>query len=660
MEFINGSILCLTGPELLALIPKGTYDSLKNRGKITVHGRGGNGSYPLIEFESLPPAYRLIVVKAYGDPYEYMAKQPIKSLIQPDYKAKQYCDEFISAAGNPLSERHLIEYPNDAAILNALDYLLQDKAALKRTLNVNIGQFWKAACELVKELKRDPRYPNSLPTSERHLKPLFARYKAEGYAALISDRYGNQNTKKHDEEFERMILSLYARPGAKPYAADVLNDYKLFMGGKIELVNAETGELYDRSQFIQDGKPISISQTQVWAIINKPINRATVDAIRNGGLYNSKKHTPLAFRHSPNYAFSKITMDDLQFPFKLKDGEAAVGYQIMDVASGCVIGKAYGKSHGPESGKDRSLFMAAVNDMFRFIVQHGFNVPAEIEVEHHISNTFREDLLKEGYLFPFVRFCRPGNPREKRAEHIFRGKKYQFQHKRDGFHGRFYGRNEANVPNSENTGRKYTFEEVIANENADINAWNNMPHPDQTKYAGMTRMDVLRMMQNPDLSKPNMPLVAKHVGSSTRSAVQINNNQWFWAGGNKYIIPSDVRERLKNRYIMPYWIPAEDGSVTDVYVYQNDTYLCTCKPVSTFNEATAEQTDNDRAIMQDQFAYRKEFDQQIKSRKKALAKIKVVQPYTAPDTAVEVIAEPAPTLVQTSNTDWRSKALSDL
>ena len=44
-------------------------------------------------------------------------------------------------------------------------------------------------------------------------------------------------------------------------------------------------------------------------------------------------------------------------------------------------------------------------------------MPAQVEVEHHLVNNFADGLMKAGVVFPFVRWCNPGNSQEKRAEH---------------------------------------------------------------------------------------------------------------------------------------------------------------------------------------------------------------------------------------------------
>ena len=57
MQYLpHTNILCLEYEEFMSegiCEAKGTYDSLKARGQIKVHGRGGNGNPILIEYESM-------------------------------------------------------------------------------------------------------------------------------------------------------------------------------------------------------------------------------------------------------------------------------------------------------------------------------------------------------------------------------------------------------------------------------------------------------------------------------------------------------------------------------------------------------------------------------------------------------------------------------
>ncbi|PZP39519.1 MAG: hypothetical protein DI598_19890, partial [Pseudopedobacter saltans] len=155
------------------IVPEGTYKSLYTRNKIQTLGRGGNGNQVLIDFETLPQLYKNLVWETFGDPYQYAAKQPLRDMVKPDPKARQFFENYELPNGDQLSDEYKLHWSNGAAILNAFATLLSDKRKLKKDWNISIGDFWKLATELVKDAYIMRRFPHSLPSSERHLKPRF-------------------------------------------------------------------------------------------------------------------------------------------------------------------------------------------------------------------------------------------------------------------------------------------------------------------------------------------------------------------------------------------------------------------------------------------------------------------------------------------------------
>ena len=127
----------------------------------------------------------------------------------------------------------------------------------------------------------------------------------------------------------------------------------------------------------------------------------------------------------------------------MADGNRVKAYYAYDVASGCVVGYAYNRL------KTADLFIDCVRNMFRLIDHQGWNCPAEVEVEHHLVNNFADGLIRAGVVFPFVRWCNPGNSQEKRAEHFNRVKKYGVEKRSQVGIGRWYARLEANRPKEE-------------------------------------------------------------------------------------------------------------------------------------------------------------------------------------------------------------------
>jgi hypothetical protein len=291
-----------------------------------------------------------------------------------------------------------------------------------------------------------------------------------------------------------------------------------------------------------------------------------------------------------------------------------------------VVGRAYA------ADKETNLLVEALKDFMYLCVANGWGVPGQIECEQHLANTmtgketddgqFEADLLTAGVLFSHVTFCRGGWPVSKRAEGFIKQKKYKHQNKRPGFLRRPFARLEANLLNTDKSPKRYTLKEIIANEEADINDYNNSLHPDQDQYPGMTRWQVLIENINPALPQPQLPILAYHIGEC-RQECKIHNSQWVEVAGQRWQLPSPaVMRQLTGTTVQAYWFPI--GDVGEIYLYQNKRYVCTCKPVERFNEAVVERTDDDERIMTDQFKYTAQFMKMTKDYSALIPKIKLL------------------------------------
>lgn len=218
-----GDILCLEYDELVcsAIIDKpDTYNKLRQRGNITVHGVGGNGRKVLIEYESMPQKYKGMVSEHYGDPYQYASKQPILDALIWDDEAYSFYSQYVLPNGNclPFADKDLrgnaqINYVNrytqNATWLNMLGRMTADKATLKKELNISVTDFWQTVSDLVriKEVK--------IPINPRKLKDKLKEYKQvrddhgthAAYEFLIEKhKFGNAHSKKVADEVAESVL----------------------------------------------------------------------------------------------------------------------------------------------------------------------------------------------------------------------------------------------------------------------------------------------------------------------------------------------------------------------------------------------------------------------------------------------------------------------
>ncbi|MFV0538826.1 MAG: hypothetical protein ACK5M3_15895 [Dysgonomonas sp.] len=266
-------------------------------------------------------------------------------------------------------------------------------------------------------------YGHTLPDSISRFQKRVNEYKKDGYQSLISGKYCNQNTRKVSYKTERLILSLDSLP-TRPFNSTVAEMYNMFVRGMLEVIDPQTGEIFSPYDYVdKNGCPLVLSESTIANYLNNPKNKALRAKLHSTQWDFNNEYRPHHLRQSPYFAFSKISMDDRDLPRKMPNGQRVKAYYSYDVASGCVIGYAYNRD------KTKELFIDCVRNMFCMIEKNGWNTPAEVEVEHHLVNNYADGLMKAKVIFPFVRWCNPGNSQEKRAEHKNRTKKYSVEKK---------------------------------------------------------------------------------------------------------------------------------------------------------------------------------------------------------------------------------------
>ncbi len=211
----------MTYDEFINLFGIETYKSDKKRDLIVVHGIGGNGRKILIEFESLQPKRKEVVVKKYGNPYDYLAKQPILDLIDWDYEAHSFYTNYILPNGSKLPAtdkdalgkdqiNYVDRYTKSVSWLNMLGKFTADKRALKQALNISVMEFWDVVSSLISKQNID------LPTNAKRLKEKLREFNSYAdaedryYFIMEKDlhRWSNGNSKKRDEEGEALIFKM--------------------------------------------------------------------------------------------------------------------------------------------------------------------------------------------------------------------------------------------------------------------------------------------------------------------------------------------------------------------------------------------------------------------------------------------------------------------
>lgn len=607
----------LSEEELAPILSVPNYKKLAAKKEINVVRPGkGLGSYALVEIATMPLRFQERIKLKYGDMKEDVIRNWLGSHYHIDAKAREFYTRFRFDNGDALPPEHIQEYTVNASVIEAVMRVMEDTTFMRKAMKagpVNWGELAGAISYYQAE------FGHTLPVSSNRFKKRVNDFKANGYESLISRKFMNQNRRKVTYDIERLLLSIDAQP-EQPFNTTVWEQYNMFVQGDLELYDPETGEVLNPADFTdKDGNPLVLSPATVANYLNNPKNKALRAKLHMSQWDFNNAYRPYHLRCIGEFSLSKVSLDDRDLPRPMKDGNRVKAYYAYDVVSGAVVGYAYNRY------KTTELFLDCMRNMFQTLDRNGMYIPAELEVEHHLVSDFADGLMQAGTVFPLIRWCNPGNSREKRAEHKNREKKYGVEKRTQVGIGRWWAKLEANRPKEEkvydeknNTYKvkAYSYEELVADDIRAIQTFNAQPHPNQKRYPGMSRWDVLCAHQNPNLAPWDKAVLYRFIGQHTETTIR--QNTYCTVMYNQYGLPSpEIIEKLepRNYKVDAYYLPDADGTINEVYIYQNGRYIATCKPVARYNENTAEQTEYDKAAYTEQSKYVAQFDKMMKDGK---------------------------------------------
>lgn len=666
MEYYNGK-LCISMRELVdgGIMTIPNYKQLAARKKIDIARRGDRGGCALVVVDSFPPRYKEDIYTRFPDSDSVRLAGWVRSNYEIDQAAVVFFHD-REKTGLDLKPEKIREYITNASVLNTCIRLYDNARTYQRIAGDKYD--WGKMAAAVDSLRA--QFGHTLPGSMLRFRKKVAEYRRDGYGCLISGKFGNQSARKVDYRTERLILGIAVLPN-KPFNTNVAEMYNQFVCGELDVYDPETGELFNPDDFTdKNGEPRVLSETTINNYLNKPKNRVLIEHKLSSWTTFMHEQMPHVHRHAPEFSFSKISFDDRDLPRKLKDTKARPkAYYAYDVASQCVVGFAYNRN------KNVDLVVDMFRSMFRLIDRKGWGCPAQVEVENHLMSQWKDSFLKAGVMFPFVRFCAPQNSQEKYAEQMNGAKKKAVEHRNHLGIGRFYAKDRhyrtesRKVFDEQNDTYEdkqyYSWDELVADDMRDVMEFNNSLHPNQKKYPGMTRWQVLEANMNPNLEPINKAVLARFIGDHVETSVRRNSycrvgyTDWWLSG-------TGVLERLapNNWKVDAYYLTDDDGNITDVYIYQNGMLVDKLQNVGTFNTADCEQTDADRTVFVEQQKKISGFNAYIKNN--AISGVGVSKPRPEKEKAVEAVELPSmdmesPALQETflPPEDYSRKVLDD-
>jgi hypothetical protein len=606
-----------------------------------------NKKMMLVGYDALLEEHKNIVLKNIGNPYELIVREPVLAMIKPNPKAYNYFTAYTYNGGEKLPYQRILQYTRAESIL-AFMIAHTNIKDIRKNFGMAAPDFYKHITNIIEaeklkglnkdyegQLQLDGKFPASYAKLLKRARDYAATN--NDYKFFIHPNYGNTSSLKVNDDTEALLNNIYVM-NHKPNYTEVHRIYDKFIKGEDSIVEIDekTGEVlheYDPANFVEISVATVYGYVAAWE--NKSFTHKKRSSDKIG--YN-QAYRPYASLENPHFAGSLISMDDRDLPFKTTTGVRVKAYIAMDVASECFIAHSF---HAVD--KDMTLVMDCFRDMYQKLLAAGFSQPAEVEVEQHLMSTLKDGLLKEGAVFPHVRFAQAANPQEKSIERAFRRMRYGIDKQTDGWIPRPFARDEANQGRTEDDVKtSYTPQEVIAIGIANINTWNNQLHFDQKKYKGLTRMQVWQQKQNENLLPIRWEHVAKYIGKAAKKT-SINRGE-IRAFNSLYVLDkmAQTADLENGKELDVYGIENKEGAITSIHIYKNNEYVITASQKGKWQKARIEQTDADKEKIATQQKYTAAFDAAVKTKKNALKKLAIVKNdvvNTAAEMPIQTIGE---------------------
>ncbi len=575
---------------------------------------GGNGRVMLIDFDTLPAH----IQHGLGDPRN--VKHVLEQYYKTDKEALPFFVRYQLANGDYLSAEYQERYIINASVLKALIALRTtiEKERIKKGQNYTgiTAVLCDHAKTFQKTLHTKRKQQHTLPESLKRFKQVLNDFEKQGYKSLISGKHGNDNSRKVTTETLALLESMFAKDSTKPTATEVYRRYDAFMAGYLEIINNNTGEVFNPIEFKPLSKTTVTNYLSNWeSIIGTYANRS---GDRQKYMQAFKPYHTL---DKPKFAGSIISIDDRQPPFKTHDGKRLWFYNGIDLASEAFTCWVYGKTK-------EGIIIEFYRQLIRNYAEWGFCLPNELEAEMSLNSSFTETFLREGAMFQDVRI-EANNARGKRIEAYYRPLRYELEKKRAGWLARPFALTESNQAGSHEVKAQH-YEDIVNGCLQDIETWNNMPH---SVHKHLSRWEVFMQMQHPDLKPTNYEAILPHLGykavtSCNAGIIKLQSKEYLLGTDSKVCTDPESLIRLMKRVegndIDIYWLDDNQGKVLKALIFIGSQLICEAVAKPHYNRAKIEQTSEDIAARETMSKYVAIIEAYGKNRKQTIESVTII------------------------------------
>lgn len=590
--------------------------------------RGGGGHQLLIDFDTLPRQ----IQEDLGDPRKL--DNPLEMFYKTDPDAVRFFADYRFSDGTALNMTYQEKYIINASVIRAVLALRDARIAERKRMNGSMKGLLTSLQEDAKNfnetLRVKHKVQHTLPSDEKRFKEYLNKFSVVGYECLISGKHKNDNSRKVTDPVEQLLNDMFYSESYKPTSVEIYRKYNSFIHGFTDVINNETGELYDPSKFEK------LSEATVSKYLYKWKNAIATFQVRGGDRQkNMGNFRPYHSFEQPKFAGSIISVDDRQPPFEYADGERPWFYMGIDLASEAFTVWVHGKSK-------KGIILEFYRQMVRNYHEWGFRLPAELEAELSLNSMFKDSFLKEGVMFEYIHI-EANNARAKRIESFFKKLRYGKEKSRTGWIPRPFAKTEANQPGPEKV-PIVRYDSIIEGCKDDIIWWNNFPHssyPEAIKDIldlGITdkpyksRWQVFCETQNPDLLPTNYQLLLRHLGYRTQTSVRLGiiqlQEQEYLLGDEGAIATGDrlisLMDQVEGKAVEVYWLEDNQGEMLKAYVYAGTQYICEAVSKPKYNRARKERTEQDRYNESLMSSYETTITAYGNERKRSLEKVVII------------------------------------
>lgn len=472
--------LCVTFKELTdgenPIIRRSTLMSNVRRGNIQSASRGGGeGSYALYVYASLPMKYRIMFEAKYGKPADVLKAQELKEWVKEDGDARAFYEAFeydLNGVQTRLSQKLIDEYTSNASVLKMLWERMNELTSTTHALGGGRrGDLWGIVFTQSEKLREVTSH--TLPKNLARLKEKMSQFKKNGYESLISGKIGNKNTLKITEDAGRRLIAL------KRSRVPVLTDSQIF-------------ETFNQECEAKGWKPLkSVRSLKTW------LESAAIEPLWHDAVYGEMSaHQKFDRRHKtllPSMRDALWYGDGTKINLYYRDDEGKVRttsvYEVIDAATEVFLGFCISDNEDYEA-----QYMA-----YRMAIQVSGHKPYEIVHDNQGGHKKLQNQQFFDKLCHIHRTTAPYNGASKTIESVFGRFQMQVLHKDWRFTGQnITAKKDSSRPNMEfieaNKDKLYTYDELKAAYLKARTEWNEMAHP----ATGEQRIKMYEQSENPE------------------------------------------------------------------------------------------------------------------------------------------------------------------